>query len=224
MPARQPLNPARIITAAAAVADRSGLAAVSMRSVGKELGVEAMSLYHHIPGKEALLDGLADWVFAQVELPGPDDPWREAMASRAGSARAVLARHSWALGMIESRSAAGPQLLRHHDTVLGTLLAAGFPMALAVHAFSVIDAYVYGFVLTEVNLPFEPTDGAAEAFAAEMAPPPDEYPHLSRMLTELVLGREYVFADEFGYGLELILDGLERRLHGGSPSPPIVGA
>ena len=160
---RPALTRDRVVDAAVRVADRGGLAHVSMRNVGRELGVEAMSLYHHVAGKDALLDALADRVYGEIALPAPDLPWRPAMADRAASARAVLAAHPWALGLIESRRDPGPALLRHHDTVLGCLRRNGFSVALAAHAFSVIDAYVYGFVLTEVNLPFSPGEGGVPA-------------------------------------------------------------
>lgn len=211
MPDRPALSRDRIVEAASRVADRGGMSSVSMRNVGKELGVEAMSLYHHIAGKDALLDALADGIFAAIELPDLDDPWRPAMAARARSARTVLSRHPWGLGLIESRRNPGPALLRHHDTVLGCLRRGGFPVALAAHAFSVIDAYVHGFVLTEVNLPFEPGEGTDD-FVTTLALPADEYPHLAEMMDAQVRGRDYAYADEFGYGLELILDGLEERL------------
>ncbi|MEU4132549.1 TetR/AcrR family transcriptional regulator [Streptomyces wuyuanensis] len=213
MPRRPALSRERIIDAAVQVADRGGLARVSMRNVGKELGVEAMSLYHHLAGKDALLDALANWTFTQIELPRPRQPWRQAMADRAASARATLSQHPWALGLIESRRSPGPALLRHHDTVLGCLRHNGFPMALASHAFSAIDAYVYGFVLTELNLPFD-TDAGVEEFVGEIQDrlSPDAYPHLAELITEHVLHRDYSYADEFGYGLDLILDSLEARL------------
>ena len=211
MAPRPQLTADRIVDAAVRVADRGGLGAVSMRNVGKELGVEAMSLYHHIAGKDALLDALADWIFTGIRLPAPDDPWRPAMAARATAARVVLAAHPWALGLIESRRNPGPPLLRHHDAVLGCLRRNGFPVALAAHAFSVIDAYVYGFVLTEVNLPFEPGE-RTEEFVATLSLPADDYPHLAEMMDAQVRGTDYAYADEFGYGLELILDGLEERL------------
>ncbi len=116
MARRQVLSVGAIVEAAVRVADRGGLAQVSMRNVGRQLGVEAMSLYHHLSGKEALLDALADWAFACIELPEPAQPWRAAMTARAGSARRVLVAHPWALGLLESRRAPGPALLRHHAT------------------------------------------------------------------------------------------------------------
>ncbi|MEE1622398.1 TetR/AcrR family transcriptional regulator [Zafaria sp. J156] len=167
MNAREPLSRERVVEAAVAVADRGGLAAASMRGVAAELGVEAMSLYHHVAGKDALLDALVDWVFARIELPGERDPWRPAMAARAASARSVLAAHPWALGLIESRRVPGPALLAHHNAVLGNLRANGFPVRLAAHAFSALDSYVYGFVLTELNLPFDAAGDGANGEAGD---------------------------------------------------------
>lgn len=210
---RPGLSRDRVIEAAAAVADRSGLAGVTMRSVGAELGVEAMSLYHHIRGKDDLVDGLAEWVFALIAAPRPGGEWRSEMVLRAESARAALSAHPWGLGMIESRRAAGDALLRHHDAVLGCLREGGFPVTLAAHAFSAIDSYTYGFVLTEVNLPFEPGESADE-FVTGLSLPAQRYPYLAEMIAEQVVGRDYAYADEFTYGLDLILDALAARLTG----------
>ena len=149
MTARTPLSRERIAAAAAAVADGAGVAAVSMRSVAKELGVEAMSLYHHVPSKDALLDDLVNWVFERIEVPAVGDTWRNALTMRARSARSVLTAHPWALGMLESRPNPGPALLRHHDRLLGALMTDGFSAVLATHAFSAVDAYVFGFALAE---------------------------------------------------------------------------
>ncbi|MFG2327989.1 TetR/AcrR family transcriptional regulator [Streptomyces sp. NPDC048604] len=215
MPRRPALSRDRIIEAAVEVADRGGLAQVSMRNVGKELGVEAMSLYHHLTGKDALLDALANWIFTRIELPEPGQPWRQAMIDRAASARAALSQHPWALGLVESRRSPGPALLRHHDTVLGCLRHNGFPMTLASHTFSAIDSYVYGFVLTELNLPFgTDADGGVEEFVGEIQDrlSPDAYPHLAELITEQVMHQDYSYADEFAYGLDLILDSVAARL------------
>lgn len=211
--ARAPLSRQRVIEAAAEVADAGGLAAVSMRGVGKRLSVEAMSLYHHVAGKENLLDGLADWVFSQIELPAHEQGWRDGMLRRARSARAVLAAHPWALGLIESRGTPGPALLRHHDEVIGCLRRGGFDLMLASHAFSALDAYIYGFVLTEQTLPFDPSqaDNAGD-FARQFEPALADYPNLAALVAELTTGRDYVFSDEFEDGLGMILDQLEQRL------------
>ncbi|MBK9697560.1 MAG: TetR/AcrR family transcriptional regulator C-terminal domain-containing protein [Propionibacteriaceae bacterium] len=211
MTARPPLTRERIVDAAAAVADRLGLEGVSMRSVGRELGAEAMSLYHHIAGKESLLDDLADWVFARIDLVDSQEPWRDALALRASSMRVVLAAHPWSLRLVDARRASGPAQLRHQDAVLGCLFGAGFPTDLAVHAVSATDSYVYGFVLTELNLPFKPGE-SAEELVADLELPLAEFPHLARMVADMVVGRDFRFADEFSYGLDLILDGLAERL------------
>lgn len=207
---RPPLSPDRIVDAASRVADASGLAGVSMRSVGRELGVEAMSLYHHVASKDALLDGLADWIFERIDTPSASDPWRSEMERRAHSARTVLAAHPWGLGLIESRRSPGPATLHHHDAVIGCLRASGFTVALAAHAFSVLDAYTYGFVLTEVNLPFQPGE-SAEDFVDGLGAALADHPHLAEMVATQVVGQDYAYGDEFDYGLALVLDGLERR-------------
>src|SRR5690606_27134361 len=142
---RTPLTRDRVMEAAVAVADEGGVAAVTMRKVAERLGVEAMSLYYHVSGKDEILDGIVDRVFSEIELPGDGAGWKAAMRRRACSAREVLARHPWALGLMESRRNPGPATLRHHDRVLGILRGSGFSVELAAHAFSAIDAYVYGF-------------------------------------------------------------------------------
>lgn len=212
---RQPLDRERIVDAAVAVADDAGLAGVSMRTVGRRLGVEAMSLYHHLEGKDDLLDAMADWVFAAIELPELDTPWRRAMHERASSLRRVLAAHPWALGLLESRRTPGPALLTHHDAVIGSMRRDGFSVALAAHAFSLLDAYVYGFVLTEVNLPFaEGEDATAFVESIDDLLPADRYPYLVELIGAQVGSGSYDYGDEFPVGLELILDALERQLAG----------
>lgn len=210
---RPPLSRERVIEAAVAVADERGVTAVSMRKVAERLGVEAMSLYHHVANKDAILDGIVDAVFDEIELPEPDLDWRTAMRLRATSARDALSRHSWALGLIESRRNAGPATLRHHDAVIGSLRAAGFSITDAVHAVSVIDSYVYGFTLQELQLPFdtrEEFEDAASELVRHM--PVDAYPHLREVAVEHAVRSGSTYADEFAFGLELILGGLERLL------------
>jgi AcrR family transcriptional regulator len=212
MSRRPALSAERIVEAAVRVADRGGLAALSMRNVAKELGVEAMSLYHHVANKEALLDALVEWAFARIDRPAVGEPWRAQMVHRAHSARSVLSAHPWALGLLESRLP-GPSLMAHHEAVLGCLRADGFSLELAAHAFSVLDAYVDGFVLTEVNLPFA-ADGDVDGFAAQVDEllPAAQYPNMAEMLHTRVMGRGYDYGDEFDWGLQLILDQLEVRL------------
>lgn len=208
--ARHGLTRDGIVGAAARVADAGGIGAVSMRNVGRELGVEAMSLYHHLPNKDALLDLLADHVFGLIEKPDPARGWRAAMTERALSVRAVTTRHPWSLTLMESR-APGPQLLRHHDAVLGCLLASGFPLKLAAQAFSLLDAYIYGFVLTEQKLPLSPEVSAAD-FVAGLDLDAAAYPHVTALIESQIAGGDYSYGDEFEPGLLLILDGLQHRL------------
>ncbi|MCK8438637.1 TetR/AcrR family transcriptional regulator [Streptomyces sp. D2-8] len=192
-----------------AVADEKGAAALTMRAIAEPLGVEAMSLYHHVAGREDILDGMVDAVFAEIDLPPRDTDWKSALRHRADSARAVLRRHPWAIGLMDSRSQPGPATLRHHDAVIGTLRAGGFSVPLAAHAVSLIDSYLYGFVLQELSLPFRGAaelDEVAGSILRDM--PADAYPHLAELATEHVLKPGYDYADEFVFGLTLILDAL----------------
>jgi AcrR family transcriptional regulator len=182
-----------------------------MRKLAEVLGVEAMSLYNHVASKGDLLDGMIDMVFSEIGLPCGDVGWKTAMRQRAVSARQALIRHRWAIGLMESRSSPGPATLRHHDAVIGSLRSAGFPVALAAHAFSVLDSYIYGFALQEASLPFEGAEETADLARMIMARfTPDEYPHLTELTVEHVLQPGYDYGDEFEFGLDLILDGLER--------------
>lgn len=205
------LSQSAIIEAAAEVADAGGVGAVSMRSVAKVLGVEAMSLYYHVANKEALLDALANWVFEQIVLPELSDDWRAAMITRARSARSVLSKHPWALGMLESRSTPGEKLLEHHDRILGCLMGGGMTPVLAAHAFSAIDSYIYGFVLTEASIS-SPEASVEEGFKSEVALQADKYPNMALIATAAKNSHGFNFKDEFDYGLNLILDGFEQRL------------
>jgi AcrR family transcriptional regulator len=210
---RARLTRERVLRAAVLLADSGGLEALTMRRLGEELGVEAMSLYKHVANKEDLLDGMVDLVFAEIELPTGDTDWRTAMRARAVSARAALTRHPWATALMQSRTAPGGATLRHHDTVIGTLRRAGFSVALTAHAFSAIDAYVYGFALQERSLPFETAEQAEEVGRQMFARmPPGEFPHLTELTAEHILRPGYDYGDEFEYGLDLVLDGLARAL------------
>ncbi|QES24348.1 TetR family transcriptional regulator [Streptomyces venezuelae] len=192
-----------------AVADEKGSAALSMRAIAAPLGVEAMSLYHHVAGREDILDGMVDAVFGEIELPSHDTDWKSAMRDRAFSARAALLRHRWAVGLMDSRSRPGPATLRHHDAVIGALRTAGFSVRMTAHAVSVVDSYLYGFVLQELSLPFTGSDELDEVAGAILHDMPAEtYPHLAELATEHVLAPGYDYADEFAFGLALVLDAL----------------
>jgi AcrR family transcriptional regulator len=208
---RARLNRDRVLRAAVALADADGIESLTMRKLGVELGVEAMSLYNHVANKATLLDGMIDIVFGEIDLPAGETDWRAAMRRRAISAREVLSRHRWAIGLMESRTTPGPTTLRHHDTVLATLRAAGFSIELAAHAYSMLDSYIYGFALQEISLPFDTGPETAELARAIMARfSAGEYPHLTEMAVEHVLQPDYDYGNEFEFGLELILDGLKK--------------
>ena len=211
MSKRRPLTRERVLQTALKMADRAGLDGLSMRALGQALGVEAMSLYNHVANKDDLLDGLVDLVFAEFEVPLDAPLWQEAMLARARSIRAVLAKHPWALGLLESRANPGPGTLTHHDAMIGVLRRAGFTVAGTAHALAALDAYIYGFVLTEQRLPFDTGPGAAE-LAERMLPAlaGSPYPHFVEFVTEHVLQPGYDYGDEFLFGLQLLLDGLER--------------
>lgn len=209
---KTPLTREAILGAAVALGDESGVGALTMRKLAERLGVEAMSIYHHLPNKDAILDGMVDAVFGEIELPSCDGDWRTAMRDRAISARDALVRHPWAIGLMDSRTSPGLETLRHHDAVIGCLRAGGFTIAGAAHAFSLLDSYVYGFAVQETSMPFEATGGdldeLAEAILAQM--PRDQFPHLTEMIVDHALKPGYAYAEEFTIGLDLVLDGLER--------------
>lgn len=212
---RSGLTRASIVAAAVGVADAEGVAALSMRSVGKRLGVEAMSLYHHVANKEDLLDGMVDAVFAEFHAPEVGGAWREEMRARHHSARAVLKKHPWAVGMMDSRRNAGFETLRHHDAVLGCLREAGFSLALTGHAFAVLDAHLYGFLVQELSLAFDGEQDLAELGEQILtALPEGQLPYFREFTLEHALQPGYDFGDEFEVGLELLLDGLAARLEG----------
>ena len=208
---RQPLTKERILQAAVDVADRDGLGALTMRRLGKDLGFEAMAIYKHVANKEEILEGMLELVIGRIEIPEEGADWKDAMRRRAVSAREVLTRHSWAIGLLEAGTATGPTSLRYFNAILGNLRSAGFPMEDVAHAFSLLDSYVYGQVIQEISMSFATSEEAGETARSTLAPTTmDDYPHLAAMY-EHALTHRYSFDDEFEFGLDLILDGLERH-------------
>jgi AcrR family transcriptional regulator len=210
---RTPLSRERVLAAAVELADREGFESLTMRKLADELGVGAMSLYYHVPNKEQLLDGMVDIVFSEIDPPSTDVDWKTAMRSRALSTRNALRRHPWAIGLMEGRTSHGPANLRLHDAVLGCLRAAGFSLEMTVHAYSVQDAYIYGFALQEQDMSSETADDfAAEAqrqmreYEAMLA----DFPHLVEVVGGYVAKAGYDYDAEFLFGLDLILDGLDK--------------
>jgi AcrR family transcriptional regulator len=210
---RPRLSRDKVLLGALAVADAGGIASLTIRSLAEQLGVKPMSVYHHVANKDEILDGLVDIVFSEIELPSADGGWRAEMHRRASSAREVLGRHRWAIGLLESRTTPGPDTLRHHDAMLGTLRGAGFSRAMTAHAYALIDSYVYGFALQEASLPFEGPEGVGEVAGPIMELMADgAYPHMVDMATSYYMQPGYDFADEFEFGLDLILDGLQQAV------------
>jgi AcrR family transcriptional regulator len=210
---REPLSRDKVLRSAMAVADAGGLETLTMRTLGQELGVGPMALYRHVANKDDMVDGIVDLVFEEIGPPSAGAEWKSAMRERAILVRDALLRHRWAIGLLESRRNPGPANLRHHDAVVGTLLAAGFDMAMAAHAYSLLDAYIYGFALTKMSLPFEPTSDIAAVAQTMLDPfPLNAYPNLAAFITEHAMKPGYDYGDEFEYGLDVILDGLERDL------------
>ena len=210
---RVPLSRERVLQAAVVIADASGLGALTMRSLAQALGVKPMSLYHHVANKTEILDAVVDVVFSEIELPAVGGEWRSEVRRRAMSARRVLRRHSWAIGLLESRTTPGPATLRHHDAMLGTLRAAGFPVAVTAHAYALLDSYIYGFAVQEAALPFDgPETVAAVAGSIRQHLAAGTYPHLAELADEHILKPGYDFGDEFQFGLDLILEGLHRLI------------
>jgi AcrR family transcriptional regulator len=215
---RPALNRERVLRAAVDLADERGLDALSMRKLAGELGVEAMSLYNHVANKDDLLDGMIDLVFGEIEAPAADGDWKAEMRKRAVSTREALMRHRWAVGEMEGRTDHGTSNLRVHDAVLGCLRAAGFSIEMTVHAMSVQDAYIYGFALQQTDMSSEtPEDFAAEAQRQmeEYADSLAAYPNLVEVVGGYVAKAGYDYDAEFLFGLDVILDGLERLLEAG---------
>jgi AcrR family transcriptional regulator len=206
-PARAPLTKERVLAAALKVADKEGLEGLSMRTLAAALKVEAMSLYNHVEGKEAILDGLVDLVAGEIDVPRPGGDWKAAMRRRALSAHAVLLRHPWATMLFVSRLNIGPNMLRYVDATIGCLREAGFSYPLADHAWTALDAYIYGFTIQKRNFPLEPGQYPAAAKGFLHLIPVEQFPYLNGMSQEIIAGR-HDGLHELEFGLELILAGI----------------
>jgi AcrR family transcriptional regulator len=220
---RAPVTRDLALRAAAALADRDGLASLSMRKLARELGIEAMSVYHHLKNKEELLAGMVDLVFSEINLPVAGQDWKTVLRDRAESTRTVLTRHPWAISIMDSRTTPGPATLRHQDAAIGCLRGAGLSIAMAAHAMSLVDSYVHGFVLQEVSLPLDDTGdiGAATEDILQQQPMMrNAFPHLAEMAVQLILQPGYAYSNEFPFGLRIILGGLEAALAEAGEVPP----
>jgi AcrR family transcriptional regulator len=215
---RTPLSRERVLRAAIALADERGLAELTMRKLAGELGVEAMSLYNHVANKHDLLDGMIDLVFSEIDPPASDGDWKAELRKRAVSTRAALLGHRWAVGEMEGRGMHGPSNLRLHDAVLGCLRGAGFSVEMTVRAMSVQDAYIYGFALQQTDLTPQTADDFAAVARQQMVDYAEalaDHPHLVEVVGGYVATAGYDYETQFLFGLDVILDGLERLLDHG---------
>jgi AcrR family transcriptional regulator len=204
---RIPLTRERVLRAAITLADQVGIESLSMRKVGHELGVEAMSLYYHVANKDDLLDGMIDVLVSEIEVPASGGDWRTAMRGRALSARALMLRHLWAPRLIASRprSRMGPAMVRYMDSVVGCLRQAGFSWEIVHLAGHVMGSRLLGYM----QKPYATEDverAPSPADRSRRENPASEYPNLAEMLSQIHYDDEV----EFALGLDLILDGLER--------------
>jgi AcrR family transcriptional regulator len=217
------LNRDRVLRGAVELADAIGIEPLTIRKLAEHLDTKPMTLYHHVANKDAILDGMVESVFAEIDTPPHDLPWRDAIRHRCTSARQVLATHPWAVPMLESRPAPGPATLHHHDAVLGCLLRADLPMAAVAHAYALIDAFVYGFAIQEASLPTGDAGSLDEiATAVREQLPPDQFPNLLAFTTDHVLQPGYSFGDSFDVGLDIVLDGIERLARDHRRSAPLT--
>ena len=204
------LSKQRVVAEAVRLADREGVDGLSMRRLADALGAGAMSLYHYVANKEKLLDAMIDVVFEEIELPGEEADWQSAMRREAVSMRDVLARHTWAISLMESRTTPGPANLRHREAVTACLRKAGFSVLTATHANWLINSYVYGYALQAASLPFDTAAELANMTEDVYLPqlPPDEFPYLNESAAGL-MAAGYDPAKEFVFGLDLVLAALE---------------
>lgn len=209
--AHAPLSQERILDGALGLADRIGLDALTIRRLAEELGVKPMTIYHYIPSKDAIVDGMVERVFGEIDLPPEDLPWTEAVRVRCLSSRQALNRHPWAAPLMESRTSPGPVSLRHHEAMLACLRRGGLSWQLTAHAYAILDSYIFGFAFEEATLPSTGGEGLAE-IAEQMAAAfdPEAYPTLTAFTAEHVMQPGYSFGSTFEFGLDLIIDGLER--------------
>ncbi len=221
-PARSPLTSERVLDAALTLADSIGLEAFTIRRLAAALDVKPMTIYHYVPSKDAILHGMVERVFADIDLPPDHLPWVEAIRVRCISARHALNQHPWAAPLMESRTSPGPISLHHHEAVLACLRRGGLSWQLTAHAYAILDSYIFGFAFEEANLPATGGDAMIE-LAQEITAAFDsaEYPTLTAFTTEHVLTPGYSFGNSFEYGLDLIIDGLQRAALSEASTKPV---
>lgn len=208
---RTPLTKEQIVSAALRLADDGGIAALSMRKLGQELGVEAMALYHHFASKSLLIESMIDRVHREIETPPVTEHWSIVVRGRAESALKVLSRHAWAPSLMASGVNPGPATMQDTESLLKCFREAGFSVEMSVHAISALNIYTYGFAQQFAKLSFETVEQAAKVGEAVIGQfPVDAYPYMGEMVTQHMIKAGYRAMDEFDFGLNLIIDGIAR--------------
>ena len=207
---RSPLTRERVVKAAVRLADREGIDAVSMRRLGTELGIEAMSLYTHVRDKDDLLNGMVELVIGEIPIHHDGADWKASLRTTVLGARSAVLRHSWAPRIIETRGDPGPSGLRYYDAVMGILRDGGFSLAMTHHAIHLLGSRMLGFTQDLFDDSPDVDPAALTAMAAALA---ESHPYVSEMALGVTHDGGLGGCDddvEFAFGLDLILDGLER--------------
>jgi hypothetical protein len=205
------LSRVKILQAALLYADENGVDTLSMRNLAEKLSVKAMSLYNHIKNKDDIIDSLIDLVIGEMELPPYGLDWKESMRIRARSIHKVLLKHKWATLPIVSRFKIGPSNLLNIERTMDVLNKAGFTLPQADHAVNAMDSYIYGFTLIKHNFPI-PEDKYPEAAHEGLKMlDEDKYPSMVK-LAKMIKNRKYNGQQDFDFGFEFILDGLNQHI------------
>lgn len=208
---RMPMSRERVLDAAIRLADAGGIESLSMRKLAQELGVEAMTLYYHVANKDDILNGMVDIVLGEFDLPSRGAEWKPEIRRTAISAHEVLVLHPWAASLVLTAAGISPARLRYMDSILGCFRDAGFSAEMTDHAYHAVESHIMGFTLWEVGMNL----GSQEELAALATNfleslPVEEFPYLAEHVEQHLKPRRTDDPGEFAFGLELILDGLER--------------
>jgi len=202
----------RVLRTAMDLADRDGLESLTMRRLAKELGVEVMTLYYYVAKKDDILDGIADLVAIEIELPSGGAGWKAAARQRAISAHDVLVRHPWASLLWVSREALGPGRLRYMDSGLRGYREAGSSPELTEQAFHAVENHIVGYTLQEMSFAIDPKDVAEAGAQFLHRLPADEYPDFAAHVAQHLQGAGHVDSGDFEFALDLILNGIEQMV------------
>lgn len=204
----------KVISVALQIANKDGISSLSMRKIAGKLKIEAMSLYHHFKNKDEILNALVDHVFSLISWTPDKSDWKKSVRERCVSFRKVLNKNPWAVGLMESRRNPGLETLKHHDQMLGLFRQSGFSRELTAHAYVLLDSYLYGFAVQEHSLPVsDSTDVAEVADSIFSQISPEMFPHFVEMTMNYYMKPGYSFAVEFDYGLDLILNGIDKKFN-----------